>query len=148
MSDQRYTAHARRAETLRGVSDEPLASYWTGYRQGMARGPREALTDAETAIDAHVAAALAGDDESAGLETFARWCGYHDGRVWADVTQHRGLLRLAITVGGQSNRAFALSTLRMDDAIVRQWIAGSRPISAKRYTELLDLVAALPDDEA
>lgn len=140
MTDPRYTAHARRAEILKSASPEPLASYWTGYRQGMARGDREALSDDDAARDRHTAAAIAGDDEGAGITTFARWCGYHDGQRWTDVTAHRGLLRLAIAASGLPNSRFALDVLGMSDASLRQMLAGTRPIPATRHSELLDLI--------
>lgn len=141
MADPRYVAHARRAEILKSASPEPLASYWTGYRQGMVRGDREAPDDDDAARDRHTAAAIAGDDEGSGINTFARWCGYYDGQRWTDVTAHRGLLRLAIAVRGESNRAFARETLGIDDGSLRQMLEGTRPVPATRHAELLDLAS-------
>lgn len=139
----RYAAHARRAEALRRVSAEPLASYWAGYRLGMVRTLREdraAATGEERARDHRTAAALRGERDGS-LADYARWCGHHDGQQWADVTQHRGLLRLAIAATGRSVRAFALDVLGIDDASLRQMLAGTRPVPATRHSELLDLVA-------
>lgn len=141
MADPRYTAHARRAEILKSNSPEPAASYWGGYRQGMVRGDREALTAEDEARDRRVAAALAGE-RTGSLEEFARWCGYHDGQHWQDVTTHRGLLRLAIASRDLPNSRFARDVLEISDASLRQMLAGTRPVPATRHAELLDLVTA------
>lgn len=143
--DRRYQAHAARADTLARYSAAPLSDYWSGYRRGMVRADREALSDEDRAVDAYTDRALRGDDTLT-AEEVARWCGYHDGRHWSDVTAHRGLLRLAIVaVGGGSLRGFADGTWHVDEASVRQMAAGKRPIPATRHAELIDLIAAEVD---
>jgi hypothetical protein len=141
----RYVAHTTRARGLASCSTEPAASYWAGYRLGMVRASRGDLTaqrSEEETIDRHVSTALVGEADR-GLPDFARWCGYHDGMRWADVTQHRGLLRLAIGVAGVSNRTFA-SRFGVDESSLRQMLAGTRPVPATRHAELLDLVSVGP----
>jgi hypothetical protein len=142
----RYEAHARRIDALRRVVAEPLASYYAGYRAGMVRalaGADQADDAERLARDRSAYAAVAGD---AGQDaSHAAWgCGYHDGQAWWDPTQHRGLLRLAIRTASPagSARAFAREVWDVDEGSVRQMLAGTRPVPADRYTQLLDLIGA------
>lgn len=141
MTDRLYAAHLHRAKIFESASAGPLAEYWRGYRLGMV----DSSTDGESAErqgrERLAESALRGDE--ADVRRLARGCGYHDGRVWSDVTQHRGLLRLAIVVvGGGSVRGFAVGSWGVDEGSVRDIVAGSRPVPAKHYQRLLDLVAA------
>lgn len=144
--DPRYIAHARRADLLRRHAlGAASRGYWAGYRTGMvrwhARDQGAAPDDTEARNrDALAEAALRGEAES---DRLAWGCGYHDGQHWDDVTQHRGLLRLAVeTAGAGSVRGLAQRVLGVDDASVRQMLAGTRPVPATRHAELLDLVSA------
>lgn len=144
-SDARYVAHAARIDGLRRVETPLLREYCMGYRAGMirwrAREQHAAVTDAESrARDRLAREALRG--RVADRLRAAQGCGYHDGQVWWDVTQHRGLVRLAIVAYGGSARAFAREVWGVDEGSVRQMLAGTRPVPADRYTQLLDLIGA------
>lgn len=154
MASEHYVAHARRIEMVRRVAPGPLAEYYAGYRAGMVRTTRTAADESQDAARQALAErALRGEEPD--LSRAAWGCGYHDGQNWHDVTAHRGLLRLAILLAGDgSARGFARMVWGIDEASVRQMLAGTRPIPASRHAELLDRVAgaaeaiyAEPSDE-
>lgn len=142
--DPRYVAHAHRADGLRRVLPDPLASYWHGYRLGMVRGDRPPASSEERARDSLLAAALRGDEVP--TQRLALGCGDHDGRRWADVTAHRGILRLAMALHGGSVRGLARYGWQEEDESVRQMLAGTRPLPADRVPSLHELALAAMDD--
>lgn len=137
--DPRYVAHARRIEILRRGARGEVRDYYDGYRSGMIRSTRTAdPEDQDRARSATAAAALRGEIDTP--SRLAYGCGYHDGQHWADERQHRGLIRLAAhRLTGGAVQALARDVLDVDDASLRQMLAGKRPVTPDVAAALRDL---------